>query len=281
MSDDAADLLMSGALLAGAGVVGFLGARWLLGAHPTAAPVAAVPISTTSVATIAPRLPRPRASDGPVTSPDQVATAPASVTSSQVDTSPAGALPRMFDPIFVRHRGDVPIEYLRALAMRESGMDPRASSGPARGLLQITEIVRADFNRTHGTAITRAQLLDPDTNVRIATWLLRFIVDGYRRHHADVANLRPDWNNPRFVELVTFGWNAGPSEAGGVGRVVGYLKRQGAREIDLDLVHEHARAAGASKHLSNPAKARWSRGVVALYQRERAITAGPTTAPVA
>ena len=295
MSDDASDLLISGALLAGAGVVGYFGARWLSAAPTTAAPIAAVPSSHVPAAS-PPRAPRlaaspsraptrrtaPRDPAGPVTSPDQVADDAGPVTSpAQVDAAtaaPPGKLPRTFDPIFERYRTELPIEYLRALAMRESGMNPRASDGPARGLLQITEIVRADFNRTHHTAITRAQLLDPDINVRIATWLLRFIVDGYARHHADVANMRPDWNNPRFVELVTFGWNAGPSEAGGVGRVVGYLKRKGAREIDLDLVHEHARAAGAHAHLSNPAKARWSRGVVALYQRERAQ---PTTAPVA
>lgn len=289
MSDDASDLLVSGALLASAGVVGFYGARWIFGASapPPLAPslprVASAPRPTTSTAA-APAPPRTRPGaplDGPITSPDQLDDPAGAAPTTTPSAPPAGALPRTFDPIFARHRRDLPIEYLRALAMKESGMDPRASSGPARGLLQITEVVRADFNRRHGTAITRAQLLDPDTNVRIATWLLRFIVDGYARNHADVPNMRTDWNNPRFAELVTFGWNAGPSEAGGVGRVVGYLKRHGAREIDLDTVHESARAAGAHAHLSNPAKARWSRGVVALYQRERALTAGPITTPVA
>ena len=55
----------------------------------------------------------------------------------------------------------------------------------------------------------------------------------------------------------------------GVGRVVEYLKRRGHRAIDLDLVHEHAQAAGASRHLSNPAKVRWSRSVADLYAQER------------
>lgn len=306
MSDDAnSDLLVSGALLAGAGVMGFFGARWLLGprtrATPTAppppppswAPPAAAPSSAAPIVQVAPstttrpptpttaappRLSTPSASPGPVTSPDQVAadTAPTSATAA-----PSSAPPRTFDRIFNRYRGDLPIELLRALAVRESGMDPREHSGPGWGLFQITEPVRADFNRAHGTAYTRAQLLDPDVNVRIATWLLRFIVDSYAKNHPGVANLRPDWRNPRFAELVVFGWNAGPSEAGGVGRVVGHLEKRGAREIDLALVHEHARDAGASKHLSNPAKVRWSRSVVALYQREHALTAGPTTAPVA
>jgi hypothetical protein len=323
MSDDASDLLVSGALLAGAGVVGFFGARWFFGARTeVAAPAAAaapprtqpsLPATTAPPARSAPARPAPArpaparpapsrpapsrpapsrpapsrpASTGPVTSPDQVADEPGPMSSpTRANPAPAAPssdrLPRTFDPIFERYRGHIPIEYLRALAMQESGMNPRASSGPAHGLLQITEVVRADFNRAHGTTITRAQLFDPDANVRIATWLVRFIVDSYHRHHADVPNMRPDWSNPRFAELVTFGWGAGPSEAGGVGRVVGYLERKGAREIDLDLVHEHARAAGAHAHLSNPAKARWSRGVVALYQRERGAQPVTSATPVA
>jgi hypothetical protein len=163
------------------------------------------------------------------------------------------------------------VKSLRVGHGREFGCGrPDAHRGTAAwGLLQIVEVVRHAFNQAHGTHYARAQLLDPEVNVPIAAWLLRRIVDGYQRHHADVANLRTDWRNPRFVELVVFGWNAGMSEAAGVGRVVEYLKRRGIRAIDLDLVHEHAQAAGASRHLSNPAKVRWSRSVADLYAQER------------
>jgi hypothetical protein len=253
--------IRTGALLAGLGVAGYYGARWL-----TAAPPAAAATLPPSRPTAEPR-PMPAISPaprhlpiidvGPVTSPDQG------------EAPPAGTLPRHFDPIFERHRGSIPIEFLRALAMRESGMNPSARGTAAWGLLQIVEVVRHAFNQAHGTHYTRAQLLDPEVNVPIAAWLLRRIVDGYQRHHADVANLRTDWRNPRFVELVVFGWNAGMSEAAGVGRVVEYLKRRGIRAIDLDLVHEHAQAAGASRHLSNAAKVRWSRSVADLYAQER------------
>ena len=70
--------------------------------------------------------------------------------------------------------------------------------------------------------------------------------------------------------IVTLGWNAGYSEAGGVGRVARYLERLGIVDITIDLVHKYARAAGATKHLANPAKVRWCKSVVALYLRERA-----------
>ena len=39
----------------------------------------------------------------------------------------------------------------------------------------------------------------------------------------------------------------------------------------MDQVSAHAQLAGATKHLSNPAKLTWSKSVVALYLRERAL----------
>ena len=68
-----------------------------------------------------------------------------------------------------------------------------------------------------------------------------------------------------------YGWNAGFSQAGGVGRVARYLEGLGALDITIDQVSAHAQLAGASKHLSNPAKVAWCKGVVALYLRERAL----------
>ncbi|MBE7448920.1 MAG: lytic transglycosylase domain-containing protein [Kofleriaceae bacterium] len=106
--------------------------------------------------------------------------------------APRGELPRHFDPIFERHRGELPVEYLRALAVRESNMNPGERTGPAWGLLQVIEVVRLDFNKAHGTRVTRAQLLDPETNVRVACWLLNAICASYRHNHPEVVPLRPD-----------------------------------------------------------------------------------------
>jgi hypothetical protein len=275
MADDATtDPIVTGALFVGGGVAAYLGGRWLAGRlSPRQAAAPAAPVTLSAPAVVPPSAPDATADAAPVSSPSQVDKELAPTPPSRV------ALPRHFDPLLERHRGDIPIEYLRALAMRESGMDPNARSGSAWGLLQIIEVVRMDYNKAHRTRYTRGQLLDPEINVSIATWLVRLIVESYRRNHSDVPNLRRDWNNPRFAELVTCGWNAGWTEAGGVGRVVGWLKAKGARDIDLDLVHEHARDAGASKHLRNAAKVSWCKSVVALYQRERALVAPLTTTP--
>lgn len=230
---------------------------------------------------------------GPITSPSQVATTSGPITSpSQTDgTSPpkpgvtvAGAgnsaissRVRRFDAVFERYRGSIPLAYLRALVDRESNGRPDVRTGSAVGLMQIVPVVLADYNKRHGTAYQSAQLVDPATNVAIGCELLRIIANSYRKNHPHVANLQTDWNNPRFVELLTFGWNAGFSEAGGVGRVARYLEKLGTVDITLDQITAHARVAGASKHLSNAAKVAWCKSVVALYMRERALAEPPVT----
>jgi len=183
--------------------------------------------------------------------------------------------PHTFDRIFAAHGHGIPVPYLRALALGESNMNPRASSGPALGLLQVIDIVRQDYNQRTGSTYTRQDLLDPVINVRIATSALATIVHSYATNHPRVRNLQPDWRNPRFIELLTFGWNAGWSERGGVGRVAKYLEQRGAFDQTIDTIHQAARAAGASPHLSNPAKVAWCKRVAAQYARE--LAAEPPT----
>src|SRR5262249_53953931 len=141
--------------------------------------------------------------------------------SFQYPTSPRV---RRFDPVFERYRGGIPIEYIRALVDRESNGQPTVRAGSAIGLMQIVPVVLDDYNKRHGTAYQSEHLTSPATNVAIGCELLRIIIESYRKNHPRVRTLQADWNNPQFVELLTFGWNAGFSEAGGVGRVTRYLE---------------------------------------------------------
>jgi hypothetical protein len=266
------------------------------------APLITVPVLTTVPATPAPPTVTVTAPSRPVATPMTVApnasipitmpsqleigaspntaptrTEPKSVASPPVNT-PTKLTPkpyatasrvRRFDPLFSRYRGTLPIEYVRALVERESNGQPNARAGSAIGLMQVVPVVLTDYNKRHGTSYRAEHLTDPAINVAIGCELLRLIVQSYRKHHP--RTLRTDWDNPRFVELLTFGYNAGFSEAGGVGRVARYLEGLGATDITIDQVSAHAKLAGASKHLSNPAKVAWCKSVVALYQRERSL----------
>jgi hypothetical protein len=252
--------------------------------RPPASPTIVLVHEPTKIADAQPTSPL----DDPITRPSQVTIVDAPVAPdsqpvtrpSQVDATlgspPATAFAtssrvRQFDAVFHRYRGHVPIAYMRALVERESNGNPTVRTGSAIGLMQIVPVVLADYNKRHGTKYTSEHLVNPEINVAIGCELLRIIVESYRKNHPRIATMQPDWDNPRFVELLTFGWNAGFSEAGGVGRVARYLEGLGAVDLTMDQVSAHARAAGASKYLSNPAKVAWCQSVVALYLRERAL----------
>lgn len=177
-----------------------------------------------------------------------------------------------FDALFDKYRGRVPKAYLRALAFKESAMDPRAHIPPGgRGLMQITGIVRQDFNQRHKTSITADQLLDAEISIRIAGDLLNRIVAAYGKHPS--PNMREDWTNPEFVKLVTQGWNAGYSEGGGVGKVATYLEKRGL-PVTHDTVRQYHQQAGGVAKLGNPTAHAWQRGVAALYQQQPDWKAG-------
>ena len=201
MSDD--NTLSTLAIAAGAAGVGW----WLYQRHAA---------KEQAVATLSEKV--VRAATAPVLTalPVAGATGPASGSAAAAKRAPATGptqpITREFDAIFAAHGHGLPVAYLRALAAHESDMHAGISDGPAIGLLQVIDAVRADHNALHGTTITRADLLVPATNVEVAARALRRIVDSYQRNHPAIANLREDWSNLRFAELVTLGWAAGWSE---------------------------------------------------------------------
>lgn len=174
------------------------------------------------------------------------------------------ALSNRYDSLFRLHGAGIPVAYLRALAQRESGMNPQANAGKnaAQGLLQIVSVARESYNQRHGTRYTRDDTLDPAVNIKIAGDLLRNVLRGYGKHPS--PNLKEDWTNPAFVQLVTAGWNAGYSEGGGVGKVATYLEQRGI-PVTPAAVYQYAASAGATANLSRSDRAAWHTSVVDLY----------------
>jgi hypothetical protein len=195
---------------------------------------------------------------------------PAPASAHARPSGPTQPISRDYDPLFAAYGAGLPVAYLRALAAHESDMHTAANDGPAAGLLQVVSVVRDDYNQRHGTHFTRGDLLAPIVNVEIAGDAIRRIVESYRTNHPRVPNLQEDWHNPRFVELATFGWNAGFSERGGVGRVARLLESRGRIDLTIELVAASSREAGASEHLSNPRKVSYAKAVTATYFAELA-----------
>ena len=185
---------------------------------------------------------------------------------------------REFDEIFAKYGKGLPVAFLRALAKNESGFDPNSDMGKgkapnaAKGILQVMGGVREDFNLRMGTSFNSQDLFDPIICTRIASAALTRFIFSYARNHPD--SLGTDWTDRRWVELVVFGWNAGYSEKGGVGKAVYILEKNGIRgpKVTIDAVHEVALANPdkISANLRRADKVAWSKGVARDFFVQRA-----------
>jgi hypothetical protein len=177
----------------------------------------------------------------------------------------------VWDPQIEKYAGRVPVAFIRALIHGESGGNSQLENAAshAAGLLQITEIVRRDWNGAHVHApVSHDQLFDPEINVRIGAALLNRIVQVYAKH----PSLQPDWSSRRYAELVALGWNAGYSDRGGVGLAVSHLEAADAQPADVTVDSVARVAAGlpeASLFVSRPDRIAYARAVADLYLGSR------------
>jgi len=206
--------------------------------------------------------------------------------------SPTDKVSREFDPLFAKHAGALPVPFLRALAKRESNMNPKESKASFWGILQVgwrgKNSVIKGYNERFGTSFTKEDLLNPDINIMIASELINRIARNYRdlakENPAMMQNMIPNFRNKEFVKLLLAGWNSGYSRAGGVQRVARFLAKKGI-PVTHDAVFANAAKAGATKFLqaSVPGKPgeharikqRWQRGVASLYFRMDDFTTKP------
>jgi len=176
-------------------------------------------------------------------------------------------IPLLFDTLFATMSGFVPVPFLRALSYHESSLNPNAvtKSSNATGLFQVVATVLKDYNLQHGTSYTLDDTKDPALNSKIGIGLITRIVRSYQKNHPNTLGM--DWKNPRYVELVVQGFNAGYSEAGGVGFVVGQMEKIGipAERITVDTVSEAAKQLKVSRFLSVPERVGYAKAVSRTY----------------
>lgn len=195
-------------------------------------------------------------------------------------------LPSLYDEIINKYRAAAPLEFIKVLIKHESSFKPDSDMGlrmkqetgvyhpgAAKGLMQITQVVRQDFNQRFMTKYTPLDLFDPEINIKLGTDTLNRIILSYNRNHP--KTLATDWNDPRWVELLVFGWNSGYSEAGGVGKVISFLEKAGIpkEKITIDNVTAISKEAGAFGKLTQEkllARAKWAKAVTRSFLVERA-----------
>lgn len=192
--------------------------------------------------------------------------------------------PGNFDHLFTKYAGKIPPEFLRETSRRESGWDPTAHAKSkkypgtdiARGLLQITRVTLADYNANHGTSYTWDDMFDPEINVKVGAASAAAIVAAYAS--SGIAGLKPDWNDPRWVALLIYGWSAGYSRTSGVIYVAKALAAKG-EPITVDTVQQAAIVMPkAHDQLRLDKKVTWAKNSAALYFRNAKVPMAPRPA---
>jgi len=177
---------------------------------------------------------------------------------------------RAFDSLFASMTGIIPVTFLRVLSYHESDLDPNkvTKSSNATGLFQVVQKVLDDYNMFNGTSYTLEDTKDPNLNSRIGINLVSRIVKSFQKNHP--KSLGMNWLSPRFISLLVQGFNAGYSEAGGVGYVVDKMEKAGIESdrITVDTVSQAAKELGASRFLSMPKRVEYAKAVTRTYFRE-------------
>jgi hypothetical protein len=175
---------------------------------------------------------------------------------------------KQFDPIFAKAAAgtSIPVAYLRSLAKQESNMDPNAKGpGNERGLLQVSPVLIKAYNLAKGTSYTLDKMTDPALNAAVAVWNLQRIIESYAKNHP--ATLGLDWRSPRWVGLVTQGYNADEGDVSGVGKLVTRMEAQGlpADKITYQTVAQLNVVTKDNKWLSDTKRQAYVGRVVAGY----------------
>jgi len=177
-----------------------------------------------------------------------------------------------YDAILAKYAGNIPVAYMRALAYRESKLDPDiVSNAGAVGLFQVKADALADFNKANHTAFTIPELKNPERNAQVGGWFLNHIVKEWSK----VSNLKADWTSERFPALLTLGYNAGWSLSHGVGRVAIELSKiSPSIPLTVDMVREAAVVIkDVSSKVTEEGRVKYAKLVAATYLRGKPVTA--------
>lgn len=171
------------------------------------------------------------------------------------------------ESIFEELADGLPPDFLRALAYRESGLNPTRvnPSSRATGLFQITAPVLKDFNRANATNYQLEALTEPVLATKVAVFHIHRIVALWK----PVPALAADFSDRRFIELLVLGWNAGPSA---VLKVAKRLSEIGVppERITAASVNEAAAKMSPGSWIARPERLGFARLVATTYADTRA-----------
>lgn len=90
----------------------------------------------------------------------------------------------------------------------ESGGDPHADSGAAKGLMQVTDKTAEDIAAMYlKNTVTKFDITDPETNIEFGAAYVRYLINRFGN-----ADQGPSWDET--VTLVAASYNGGPDGGG-------------------------------------------------------------------
>lgn len=187
--------------------------------------------------------------------------------------------PRNYDSLFDLYRGDIPLEYLRALAIVSGGGDfrPTQSTSDTAGLFAISTSLVDAYNRQFGTTYRPTDLGDVIINTKIAVWLINNVTKYYSLHYP--RGLANNWRNSDYVSLVTLGFKVGHSENGGLGDALKVIEAQYPDRMNLEVVAQVAQQKGLPSYIYSQTWIDFAKHVTNLYAGSP-HTSAPAAAPV-
>lgn len=145
---------------------------------------------------------------------------------------------------------DIPGNYLWALSRYKNTFNVSSI-----GLMSIDVATTDAYNNDNPSEKieTDYHLKNPENNIKIAVWLIRRILSSFTIYHP--ISLKIDWNNSRFIGLVTQAYICGESEKLGVGRAVSELEKRNVpiEHISAYQVSKIAQLLDFNQQLYKPA----------------------------
>jgi hypothetical protein len=170
------------------------------------------------------------------------------------------------DEMFEDLAEGLPPAFLRALAYRESGLDPTRVNprSHATGLFQLTAPVIVDYNRATSGTLALEDVKDPVLATKIAVFHINRIIGLWK----PIPALAADFGDRRFVELLVLGWNAGPAAVLKVARRLTQIGVEPAR-ITAATVNEAARALAPGSWIAQPDRLAFAKLVATTFDDVR------------
>jgi hypothetical protein len=185
--------------------------------------------------------------------------------------------PRNYDSTFEKYRGDIPLEYLRALAIVSGDGDfkPNNSTKDSAGMFLISVDTLAAYAKESKRDLKPVDLADVQLSTQVCVWLINKVRKYYSLHYP--KSMGENWKNSEYVALITLGYKVGYSENGGLGDAIKVIEALYPEKISIDTVAQVAKERKLATVLYSDKWVQWAKHVTNLYAGSPRETVTPAS----